>query len=103
MERRSYRPAATEKPVREERETVEEKQPHVAAGKLAPQEEQRGDSKFKNITGLFRSKSGKADTVFVTEAIYAALQSIQVNDVLGVSQNSKNGNLQMWYIPNEGN
>ena len=57
-----------------------------------------GTSSFVNVTGLFRSKSGKADTVFVNEEIMEKLSKMSIGDVLGVSENVNNGNLQIWYI-----
>lgn len=46
---------------------------------------QQSDREFKNITGLFPSKSGNAHTVFVNEEIHEMLQSIQPGDMLCVS------------------
>jgi hypothetical protein len=50
------------------------------------------------ITGLFPSKSGKADTAFVKEEIFDALQGVQEGDTIGVSTNQKTGRLSLWYI-----
>lgn len=94
MERRSYR--STTPPKEEALPTNEPEKP-----KNYKPQNSRGDSKFINITGLFKSKSGKADTVFVTEAIEDILHSIQPGDTLGVSENQKNGNLQLWFIKGE--
>jgi hypothetical protein len=87
--RRSYRPAAgTPAP----------------ASPPAPRPEQAPEQKkgtFIPISGLFRSKSGKADTVFVTEAIVTELQNIRPGDTLGISTNAKTKRPMLWYIAKE--
>jgi hypothetical protein len=81
--RRTYRTPATREaapsPVAPSREPARETAP----------EQKKGT--FVTITGLFKAKSGKADTVFVTEAIVEALQQIQPGDTLGVSPNKTTG------------
>ncbi len=95
-ERRSYRssqsaPVPPTPPVREETPTPPPPQ----------REEQQGGSKYRNITGLFLSKSGKAHTVFLSAQIIEKLQQLQEGDTLGVSANPTNGRLGLWYVPND--
>lgn len=54
-------------------------------GRSGGRKQQQSDREFKNITGLFPSKSGNAHTVFVNEEIHEMLQSIQPGDMLCVS------------------
>lgn len=62
-----------------------------------PAPEQKGT--FVPITGLFPSKSGKADTVFIKdEEILKKLRDIRIGDTLGVSVNSKTKRLMLWFI-----
>lgn len=56
------------------------------------------DGEFITITGLFPTKSGKADTAFVKPDILAHLRDIQEGDAIGVSMNKKTNRLQLWYI-----
>ena len=67
----------------------------------APDPAPRKDGEFKNISGLFRSASGKADKVTVTEDIFAKLQDIKVGDVLGVSGIPRTDRIGLWYIKKE--
>jgi len=85
MERKSYRSAGN----------APEKKSYAAPKK---QEE----SKFIYITGFFPSKSGKADTVFLTEEIVAKLHECKAGDTLGISEQKKTGRIGLWYVPNEG-
>jgi hypothetical protein len=90
--RRSYRTTAVEEP-------EQERTP------APPREEKpkktEGNSQYINITGLFPSKSGKADTVFLTAEHCEALKALKPGDVLGVSVNKKTQRLALWAIPNE--
>lgn len=101
-QRRSYRTAdAPKREVATKRVEAPEDVPPAPESKSQERRyEAQGDGKssFVNVTGLFRSKSGKADTVFVTEEIIDKFASMAVGDVLGVSENVNNGNLQIWYI-----
>jgi hypothetical protein len=99
MERRSYRPPQEEKQAVETPAATPA--PPVVATPESPTDRGEGKSKFVNITGLFRTKSGKADTIFLTEQMCDMLYAVQPGDVLGVSENAKNGRLQLWYIPKE--
>lgn len=75
-----------------------------APRRSAPQGDgQQGDGEFTIITGLFRSKSGKADTVFVTDDIAAKLAQVKPGDTLGVSMSTKADRLTLWFINKEGN
>lgn len=86
MERKSYRSAGN----------TQQKQ------SFPPKKKEQGESKFIYITGFFPSKSGKADTVFITEEILEKLQVLKVGDLLSLSA-QKNGNIGMSYVPAESN
>jgi hypothetical protein len=94
-ERRSYRTESTEPetptPPREERKEAPKKKYDSGSG----------DSKYLNITGLFPTASGKADTVFLKEEHCEKLRSLKPGDVLGVNMNGKTGRLALWAIPNK--
>ena len=62
------------------------------------QSQGNSDGDFVNITGLFPSKSGKADNVVVTPAICDILNQIQPGDILGVSEMKKTKRLSLWFI-----
>jgi hypothetical protein len=94
-ERRSYRPTGEEHEAKAT-STSPEAEPQKSVSNNPVREQ--GDSKFVNITGLFPSKSGKADTVFVTEAIEGLLHEIRPGDLLGISENQTSHRIQMWYI-----
>lgn len=84
MERKSYRSAG-----------------NTPEKKSYPRKQEQGKSNFIYITGFFPSKSGKADTVFITDEILEKLQTLKVGDLLSLSE-QKNGNIGMSYLPKEG-
>lgn len=59
---------------------------------------QSQDGTYVTVTGLFPTKSGKADTAFVKDDMYELLQGIKPGDTIGVSMNQKTNRLQFWYI-----
>lgn len=90
--RRSYRAAQPPaEPIVREEPTPEPERKQVASGR----------SPAHNVTGFFTSKSGKAETVFVTEAICEALKNLQPGDTLGISKNDKTQRWGLFYF--EGN
>lgn len=78
-----------------------ETRPEPVAAERPRRTQTSGDSKFINITGLFPSKSGKADTVFLTEQHCDILASLRPGDVIGVSMSQKTQKLSLWAIPNK--
>jgi len=116
-ERTSYRSMATaaeeEEPVTDEEYEVENQAPprRTAAaprtparpttqrtGARPPQKQQQGDGEFITITGLFPTKSGKADTAYIKDDMYEHFKNIRPGDTIGVSMNKKTNRLQLWYI-----
>jgi hypothetical protein len=102
-ERRSYR---NEEAAPEEEEYAEDAPapaprrtaPRPATRTAKPAPKQQSDGEFVTITGLFPTKSGKADTAFVKPDIFDKIQEIQEGDTIGVSMNTKTNRLQLWYI-----
>jgi hypothetical protein len=72
--------------------------PRPTARPTKPATKQQSDGEFVTITGLFPTKSGKADTAFIKPDIFEKIQEIQEGDTIGVSMNTKTNRLQLWYI-----
>lgn len=100
-QRRSYRTGNEGSvPQREERPTPQKFPGSTGRGSY-PKRGGGDNSQYINITGLFTSKSGKADTAFLNEEMCDKLQSLKPGDVIGVSTNKKTGRLALWAIPAE--
>lgn len=105
-ERRSYRNEEAEPEVEEEdvdetpvpRRTTPRPAARPTAKPTRSAPKQQTDGEFVTITGLFPTKSGKADTAFIKPDIFDKLQEIQEGDTIGVSMNTKTNRLQLWYI-----
>lgn len=71
--------------------------PRAEAPTPAPSSEK---GEFVPITGLFPSKSGKADTAFIKpgSGIIEKLHDIREGDTIGVSMNQKTHRLMLWFI-----